>query len=703
MTTIPSSTSANYTISATGGSFTLASGSTRGSAAVVGNGGKYDITITGSSNNLINNGVITGYSGGIGVKSTGNTITNRGTIIGGGPDAYSFGGVYTGVNFGPGATNGVLINYGIITNGDTHVSGSGNTWAVWVQGGAGVTVNNKSTGTISPGGVYVSGYTISPTSYASAHAGTVINAGLIQGFNNSFYPTAALNGIFFKNGGTVTNLSGGRILANGGSYGIEILGANGTIENAGTIGNASHTAVIMGAALTNLFILDSTGVDLGIVNGGAGGHNTFEFGTAAALTTYSNTGNITNFNTISFLNGSTWDVQGNAAFWAGETLGNVGQTDTIDITGFTATNTGVHTGTTALTLTNGVTNEVIHFATATPSFTIVSGAFGTELLGICFCPGTKIRTPNGEVQVEDLSVGDTVVTLGGNTQNIAWIGKGKVLATRGKRGPATPVIVRKGALANNVPNADLHVTKGHAFYFDGVLIPVEFLINHKTILWDDRAQEVEIYHVELATHDVLFANGAPAESYRDDGNRWLFHNANEGWDQPDKPHYAPVLTGGAMVDAVWQTLLDRAGGKSRMPTTEDSDLHLLVDGLRVDAIVRQEGRLTFRLPAAPGSVRVVSRDGVPAELGLVRDPRSLGVALRRVMVTHGRQLNLIEADDERLTDGFHDYEPAENIRWTNGNAALPIEAFAGFGPNALVELHLAGATVYPLLGEEAAA
>jgi len=60
-----------------------------------------------------------------------------------------------------------------------------------------------------------------------------------------------------------------------------------------------------------------------------------------------------------------------------------------------------------------------------------------------------------------------------------WIGIGKVLATRGRRNAATPVIVRKGALADNVPHHDLRVTKGHAFYVDGVLIPVEFLVNHR--------------------------------------------------------------------------------------------------------------------------------------------------------------------------------------------------------------------------------
>jgi hypothetical protein len=138
---------------------------------------------------------------------------------------------------------------------------------------------------------------------------------------------------------------------------------------------------------------------------------------------------------------------------------------------------------------------------------------------ICFCPGTMILIPTGEVKVEHLSVGDAVVTFGNNTQRITRIGNGKALATRGRRSAATPVIVRKGALADNVPNRDLHVTKAHSLYIDDVLIPVEFLVNHRTILWDDRAQEVEIYHVELESHDVLIANGAPAESYRDDGNR----------------------------------------------------------------------------------------------------------------------------------------------------------------------------------------
>ena len=111
---------------------------------------------------------------------------------------------------------------------------------------------------------------------------------------------------------------------------------------------------------------------------------------------------------------------------------------------------------------------------------------------LCFVAGVQIATPAGEVPVEQLAIGDMVTTLGGEARKVVWIGEGQVLATRGCRSAATPVIVRKGALADNVPNKDLHITKAHGLYIDGVLIPVEFLVNHRSILWDDRAQEVRI-------------------------------------------------------------------------------------------------------------------------------------------------------------------------------------------------------------------
>jgi len=295
-----------------------------------------------------------------------------------------------------------------------------------------------------------------------------------------------------------------------------------------------------------------------------------------------------------------------------------------------------------------------------------------------------------------------VLTASGAVRPVAWIGVGRVLATRGRRSAATPVIVRKGALGPNVPHTDLHVTKGHALLLDEVLIPVEFLVNHRSILWDDRAREVSLYHVELETHDVLLANGAAAESYRDDGNRWLFHNANSGWGLPAKLPCAPVLTGGPLVDAVWKRLLDRSGPRPGLPLTQDADVHLIVDGTRVDGS-RSAGRTVFRLATVPSTVRLVSRAASPAELGLMRDPRVLGVAVRRIEAWQGARLAVIEAGDDRLADGFHGFEADGGIRWTDGDAAVPPDLFAGFSGHLEVVIHLAGTTWYAVPGEAAAA
>ena len=254
---------------------------------------------------------------------------------------------------------------------------------------------------------------------------------------------------------------------------------------------------------------------------------------------------------------------------------------------------------------------------------------GTDIVVlVCFLASTQIATPAGELAVERLAVGDAVTTLRGEVRRIVWIGEGRVLATRGRRTAATPVIVRKSSLSDNVPHHDLRVTKGHSLYIDGILIPVEFLVNHRTILWDDHASEVTIYHIELETHDVLVANGAPAESYRDDGNRWLFQNANPGWTLPPQAPCAPVLTGGPVVDGIWRRLLDRAGPHRGVPLTDDPDLHLWVDGKRIDPLERTAERCAFRLPPRPRSVRLRSRSAVPQELGVARDDRCLGVAVQ---------------------------------------------------------------------------
>jgi hypothetical protein len=654
---------------------------------------------TGGAATVVNSGVIAGYDGlggrGIDLAAGGSVTNQSGGAISGFDGISGYAGAMTVVNAGNIAGNvfGVYLQTGgsVSNQSGGAISGfdgiSGAVGAVTVVNAgtvaglnsgveldAGGSVTNQSGGGITGGdGIF------------GDDAVTVVNAGRITGSSEI--------GVLLTAGGCVTNQSDGAISGSDGIVGGGAL----TVVNAGTISGTTDAVEFGGGAgYANRLIADPGAVFTGAVYGGGG---VLELASAASAGTLSGLGTgITNFSTLQFDAGAAWTVSGSDS--SGRPLGTIAITgfadnDTIDLTGFVAT--GETFANNTLVLTNGTAQATLNIEGGFTSslFHLSSDGNGGTDVTLCFCAGTHIGTPTGEVPVEHLQIGDPVLTAHNGPHLVTWIGQGKVLATRCRRSAATPVIVRKGALADNVPNRDLHVTKAHSLYIDHVLIPVEFLVNHRTILWDDRAQEVAIYHVELDSHDVLLANGAPAESYRDDGNRWLFQNANAGWHLPPQAPYAPVLTGGPVVDAVWRRLLDRAGPRRLPPLTDDPDLHLVVDGTRVDAEERQGSVYVFRLPLRPKRVVIASREAVPAELGIARDPRSLGVALRQAAVRQGGKFTLFDAADERLTVGFHTYEADGHLRWTDGYAELPAEAFARFDKGAEVMLHLGGATQYP--------
>ena len=320
---------------------------------------------------------------------------------------------------------------------------------------------------------------------------------------------------------------------------------------------------------------------------------------------------------------------------------------------------------------------------------------------LCFLAGTRIATPKGERLVETLAPGDLVCTASGATRHIVWVGHGSHLATPNRRTAATPVLVAKGALGHNLPHRDLRITKAHALFLDGMLVPVEFLVNHRSIRWDDHTRKVELYHVELETHDVLLANGAAAETYRDDGNRWLFQNANSGWDLPPQEPCAPVVTDGLALDVLWRRLLDLAGPRPGWVLTDEPELHLLVDGRRIEPSDRLTRHARFHVNAPAASIRLCSRAASPEELGIARDPRILGVPVQRITVWQDEASHAVEAADARLQQGFHAFEPAGACRWTDGEAVLPDDLRTAFTDRIEIVVHLAGRTFYPVLTEAA--
>jgi autotransporter passenger strand-loop-strand repeat protein len=170
-----------------------------------------------------------------------------------------------------------------------------------------------------------------------------------------------------------------------------------------------------------------------------------------------------------------------------------------------------------------------------------SGTFITaEAVAPCYRNGTRILADRGEVAVEALRVGDLVRTvLGKAWASIVWVGHREV-DCRHHPQPRNvwPVRVAAGAFGPGRPHSDLFLSPDHAIYVNEVLIPAKCLINGSTIM-QVPVDRVKYHHVELAEHDVLLAEGLPAESFLDmrDGSNY----ANRPGPIRLYPDYAPKI------------------------------------------------------------------------------------------------------------------------------------------------------------------
>ncbi|MBB5730447.1 hypothetical protein FHS99_002950 [Sphingomonas prati] len=163
---------------------------------------------------------------------------------------------------------------------------------------------------------------------------------------------------------------------------------------------------------------------------------------------------------------------------------------------------------------------------------------------LCFVSGSLISTDRGNIPVEDLVIGDRLVTISGTEHSVSWLGWGTMVV-----GPSNqPVIIRAHAFSDDSPFEDLRVTSGHGIKVGDVLIPAGLLVNGTSIIFDTASRYVTVFHVASARHVILLANGLHAESYRDDGNRIGFQHQLGSLGSPrSMPTCLPVVTRGPIV------------------------------------------------------------------------------------------------------------------------------------------------------------
>jgi hypothetical protein len=152
------------------------------------------------------------------------------------------------------------------------------------------------------------------------------------------------------------------------------------------------------------------------------------------------------------------------------------------------------------------------------------------------------------MKIEELSIGDLVVTVDGKARSIKFISAysyKKSDSTRAWVDDVRPVVIRKSAISDNVPNRDLYVSRGHALYLDGMLIPVFNLINGSTISVDsaEHLSELEYFHIKLESHDVVLAEGVPCETLltiNENARNFADYYRAYGIPTTEEQPYAPV-------------------------------------------------------------------------------------------------------------------------------------------------------------------
>jgi hypothetical protein len=158
--------------------------------------------------------------------------------------------------------------------------------------------------------------------------------------------------------------------------------------------------------------------------------------------------------------------------------------------------------------------------------TTVQNNDATDTLNVtCFCAGTMVRTPDGEVSVESLKRSDLVLTADGRSMPIRWVGRQTVSTLFGDPLRVLPIRIKAGALAENAPSRDLLVSPDHAILVEGALIQAGALVNGSSIVRERNVPRVfTYYHVEVDDHSLIFAENTPAETFVDNVDRLGFDN-----------------------------------------------------------------------------------------------------------------------------------------------------------------------------------
>jgi Hint domain len=135
----------------------------------------------------------------------------------------------------------------------------------------------------------------------------------------------------------------------------------------------------------------------------------------------------------------------------------------------------------------------------------------------CFVEGTRIETAHGPVPVEDIAVGDPVLTQDHGFQPVAWHGIRQVVSLGSMAAVRIPAgtFGDHGALAVS-PQHRVHVSGWRAQLYAGedeVLVKAIHLVRAGHLSQDHSGAPVTYHHLLFARHEIIRAEGLWSESY----------------------------------------------------------------------------------------------------------------------------------------------------------------------------------------------
>ncbi|WP_412508771.1 Hint domain-containing protein [Roseovarius sp. SYSU LYC5161] len=143
---------------------------------------------------------------------------------------------------------------------------------------------------------------------------------------------------------------------------------------------------------------------------------------------------------------------------------------------------------------------------------------------VCFVADTELQTPQGDRKVCELEAGDQIITQTGKSRTIVATNVRHVRAIELYREPRLlPIRIAAGALGGGVPERDLLVSRQHRILVasriarricgqEEVLIAAFRLVGLPGIEIVRAIEPVSYHHIMLDRHEIILANGAPAET-----------------------------------------------------------------------------------------------------------------------------------------------------------------------------------------------